>query len=462
MGRGKAVYLHKKMRQNQRYKGHSRSNVRLCFMLLLAMAVAIPLTPNVVYGCDGCNGSPPWDIRSATRNVQEEHAEGRRTIKDHITQEFKDHQTWLVDEFFKKHVFPAMADMTVQLVSVGMQQVAAIGMFLDAEQQLEVQRTLQELQNQAHRDYQPSEGFCSFGTNVRSVAASEERARQNTNAFNAMQMSRHLAKTGTAGADSPDHDKLIRWSQFQTAYCDPNDNNKVIGDDKSGLTPACGLGGSADPDRLNIDIDFTRLIEGARTLNVNFFEEDSQDGSQGGANKDEQDVIALGQNLYGHDVLSRDVAENYLGTAEYQALYMKLRSVAAKRNVAQNSYNAIVGMKSSGTAGPEGEAGTEAYLGAVIKDLGVSSDDEIFAMIGTSPSYYAQLEILAKKIYQNPDFFANLYDKPANVKRKGVALKAIELMLDRAIYESQLRQEMAMSVLLSAKLDNHITGQASE
>ena len=51
---------------------------------------------------------------------------------------------------------------------------------------------------------------------------------------------------------------------------------------------------------------------------------------------------------------------------------------------------------------------------------------------------------------------------PANVKRKGVALKAIELMLDRAIYESQLRQEMAMSVLLSAKLDHHITGQASE
>ncbi len=62
------------------------------------------------------------------------------------------------------------------------------------------------------------------------------------------------------------------------------------------------------------------------------------------------------------------------------------------------------------------------------------------------------MEILAKKIYQNPDFFAGLYDSPANVERKSVALKAIKLMLDRAIYESQIRQEMAYSVLLSSRL----------
>ncbi|MCB1532128.1 MAG: hypothetical protein KDJ35_04575, partial [Alphaproteobacteria bacterium] len=62
----------------------------------------------------------------------------------------------------------------------------------------------------------------------------------------------------------------------------------------------------------------------------------------------------------------------------------------------------------------------------------------------------------AKTIYQNPDFYANLYDKPANVARKGVALKAIELMLDRAIYESQLRREMATSVLLSTKLRGEV------
>ena len=132
---------------------------------------------------------------------------------------------------------------------------------------------------------------------------------------------------------------------------------------------------------------------------------------------------------------------------------MALRSVAAKRSVAENSYNAIVGMKSAGTSDAKNDGGpnTGEFLGSVLKELGVP-DNEIYVLIGEQPSYYAQLEILAKKIYQNPDFYSNLYDKPANVKRKSVALKAIELMLDRAIFESQLRQEMAMSVLLSSRL----------
>lgn len=52
----------------------------------------------------------------------------------------------------------------------------------------------------------------------------------------------------------------------------------------------------------------------------------------------------------------------------------------------------------------------------------------------------------------NPDFYAHLYDSPANVSRKKVAMKAIELMLDRAIYESQLRKEMSVSVLLASRL----------
>ena len=97
-------------------------------------------------------------------------------------------------------------------------------------------------------------------------------------------------------------------------------------------------------------------------------------------------------------------------------------------------------------------ADTTEFLGAILTELGVPPAD-INQMIGVEPSYYAQLELLAKKIYQNPDFYANLYDKPANVKRKSVALRAIELLVERAIYESQIRQEMVTSVLLSARLN---------
>ncbi|MFP4098408.1 MAG: hypothetical protein ACLFU1_06450 [Alphaproteobacteria bacterium] len=58
-------------------------------------------------------------------------------------------------------------------------------------------------------------------------------------------------------------------------------------------------------------------------------------------------------------------------------------------------------------------------------------------------------------MYESPRFFARLYDTPANIQRKSVAMKAIELMLDRALFESELRQEMLLSVMLSTSLDGN-------
>jgi len=58
------------------------------------------------------------------------------------------------------------------------------------------------------------------------------------------------------------------------------------------------------------------------------------------------------------------------------------------------------------------------------------------------------MELLTKKIYQNPDFYTNLYDKPANVSRKGVAMQAIGLMQKFDMLKSTLRKEASLSVLL--------------
>ena len=385
---------------------------------------------------------------SAVAYIKKKHGKGREDIKKHINKEFSAHEDWIINTFFIKHILPAMMRMTEQLSAVGMQQVMAIGMFLDAKTQLETQRLLQELQVQAHKDYQPSEDFCWFGTNVRSMAASEQIGRHNALALNARQMTRHLKKHNSSGAVAADSEKLSRWRQFQKIYCDPHDNNwnaaVVAQTGDSGLSSICGSNSGGE--RTNIDIDYTRLIDEKRTLDIAFTDKEK-------ATSDEEDVLALSNNLYGHNVLASSLSKKRLGTIQYQHDYLTLRSVMAKRSIAENSFNAIVGMKSSGSSDKDtGSASkTREFLGAILKEVGVP-DDEIYELIGKQPSYYAQLEILAKRIYQNPDFYSNLYDKPANVKRKGVALKAIELMLDRAIFESQLRQEMAMSVLLSSRL----------
>lgn len=386
-----------------------------------------------------------FDCDPAEEIIEEFHEEQEEEIIEHISEEFNDHREWLAETFFEDNLLPAMMRFTAQMSAVAMHQVMSIGMFLDAKQQLETQRLFQELQAQAHKDYQPSEDFCWFGTNVRSLAGSEQRGHINAMALNQRSLDRQLSNRGTVGAESSDDDKRSRWMNFAENYCDPRDNNWEEGKPNSGLRLAC-LGSIADKGkRVNIDIDYTRLLEEPRTLDVNF--------ADTGPTNAETDVIALGNNLYGHNPLPRSINPTQLGFSEHSHLYLALRSIAAKRSVAENSYNAIVGLKSAGSsAEADGEAPrTHEFLAAVMVELGMP-EGEIFDIIGENPSYYAQLEILAKRIYQNPDFYANLYDKPANVARKGVALQAIELMLDRAIYESQLRQEMAMSVLLSSKL----------
>lgn len=383
---------------------------------------------------------------------------GEGLIEEAIVREFIAHRDWKTDVFLRNYIPPALINMTEQMSAVAMYQVQILGMLLDAKHQQETQLLLDKLQNEAHRDYQPSDDFCWFGTGIRSAAATETRALHNTNALSRRALLRHLGNASLSGAGNEDEDLAGRWRRFVLDNCDSQDNNWAGG--VTGLVAVCGPGSPGDPERANRDIDYTRLIEEPRTINVDFTGFDPGLGLDG----EEEDVLALANNLYGHKVLSRKANEGILRNRQAHQYYFLLRSIAAKRSVAENSFNSIVGLKSAGTSDLIAGAGppltqTREYLAAILQELGIGDEngngtnaDEIYGMIGERPSYYAQLEILSKRIFQNPDFYSSLYDTPANVARKAAALKAIELMLDRALYETETRQEMLMSVLLSSTL----------
>ena len=54
--------------------------------------------------------------------------------------------------------------------------------------------------------------------------------------------------------------------------------------------------------------------------------------------------------------------------------------------------------------------------------------------------------------YRDPAFYAKLYDNPANVLRQQASMQGIGLMQQRDLFESQIRSEMLLSVLLETKL----------
>ncbi len=396
-------------------------------------------------GCTSCNSLPGND--PATRAlIAAEHLE---TVL-HFNEEFNDWEAWLITVFFRQHLLPALMYMSTQMVTVSMHQMLAIGMFFDAQHQLEAQDLFRKKLIEAHQDYQPSHGMCVFGTNIRSLADASRRTDVTAHVLGQRALERQMGARDVASAEGAHTDKESRLTQFRARYCDINDGNGEV----NVLCPA----GSAPSQTRNKDINFMRTIDRALTLQLDFTDTVTSD--------DEQDVIALANNLYDHDVFMRIPESAFIfgsrQTSPYRDELLDIRSIVAKRSVAENSYNRIAALRSQGspdpTTGPLNSENTAAYMTLIFQELGIPPAEipELLGGVATGepvrPSYYAQMDVLTKKILQNPSFFVDLYDKPANVERKSTTLQAIKNMQDFDTLESALRTEAMLSVLLETKL----------
>ncbi len=351
-------------------------------------------------------------------------------------------QVWFDQVFWQRYLLPAFMQMGMQLSAVGTEQVMAIGMFIDAKEQMETQRLLQKLHAKANKKYHISVGMCEFGSRVRSLVASERKGEMSSLILSERSLDRFLGNKDTGASGGEKDDIAIRLNAFQETYCDPANNN-------GGLAYICPNNiASANPDearksRFNKDIDYQRTIQDPWTIDFNLT-------TGGEASEGDEDVIALSNNLYGYNSFNRADYEKLKNTGwktnELQKAYLDMRAAVAKTKVAENSYNAIVALKAEGTSG------SKDFIEAYLRELGVPST-EVEELLGENPSYNAQMEILTKKAYQSPVFYTNLYDKPANVERKGVAIQAISLIQKFDLLKSYLRTEASLSILLELSVD---------
>ncbi len=405
--------------------------------LIAALALLLPGVKNA-YASGTCMCS------ACATEIPQHHLE----IQENISDSFDEHEDWIVNTWWEENILPAMHLFAEQLTVAGELQVEGVGMMLDAKHQLETQRLFQTLSAQAHKDYHPSEGMCTFGTTVRALASSERRSNLAQTTLAQRMMQRQTLGGMGLSSNSGDSDIASRLQRFIQVYCDPADNAK-------GLVNLCQT--NAEPGRRNIDVDYTRNIETRLTLDLDFAPTPPAPAAGTGAAEetpDEEDVFALSANLFAHSVPSL-IPPTKLANADPESnrimlnnveRYMDLRSIFAKRSVAQNSFAALVSMRAAG------DPSSAPFTKAVIRELGVADDEEINALLGDNPSYFAQMEVLTKKLYQNPLFYTELIDKPVNIERKGAALQAIGLMQDRDLYNSLLRSEAVLSVLLETML----------
>ncbi len=401
---------------------------------------------NATEGCSGCGACANCPIK-----INENHV----SIRTYETSSFEAHRSWLVTTWWVELVAPALAAMTSQFTANMMLQVEAIGAFFDAKHQLETQRLFQHLTAKAHKDYHPSEELCVIGTNTRSLTHSERKTNLvHTTLANRM-MQRQLSQGTALSTTGEESDRLSRLRKVLDTYCRPTDNGGF-------LNILCK---ATKKERMNMDVDYTSAMENKLTLNLNF-----SDGKESDVTEDEENILSLGTNLFAHDVIKKIPIGN-LGKSpqdiyDMAYYYLDYRAIAAKRGVAQNSFAAIAALKAEGD---ESENATGPFLKAILTEAGVNPND-IEKRLGKNPSYFAQMEVMTKDIYQNPQFYSDLYDKPVNIERKSAALQAIELMQDRDIYQSLMRSEAVLATLvetllakeherISGKLQNMSSGQ---
>ena len=119
--------------------------------------------------------------------------------------------------------------------------------------------------------------------------------------------------------------------------------------------------------------------------------------------------------------------------------------------MAEHSFNTQIGLKTESNEGSL--ASLYPYLENIMKTVGLEGEDVSKLMGSNRPSYDAQMELITKKLYQIPAFYTNLYDKPANVDRQKAAMEAIGLMQDFDTWQSYLRTEASLAVLLELEIE---------
>lgn len=367
--------------------------------------------------------------------------------RDLITENINDQHEWFLNRW-RTLFLPKLMLMAEHFTGLGMYQALIINSFFDGKQELEHQRTLNELTAEASHDYQPNVGMCIIGTGIRSLAAAERRGEYTRYVLSQRSQDRQMGHRNAQGSDGMQYDLRARMALFKTRYCDVQHNSGQ-------LLTVCGA--SAPLATRSADINYGDLVDRPQTIDVDY-------ADAGPPSDAERDIFALADNLYASNLMIRPPEAGFTVQQNREVL-MDIRSLIAKRSVAENSFYSIIGMKSLGSlvtrdgGTPEqpytNSTESSQYLRILLRQLGIANDLDIDKLVGKAPSYFAQMNILTKLIYQRPEFYTDLYDTKANVERKSTALAAIKLMQNFDRWDSMLRQEGMLSVWLELDLQKY-------
>lgn len=345
---------------------------------------------------------------------------------------------WYVDSFWP--LIDQKIKAVTNQINMGITNEATRrGSLMNAQNHVGAITSLQKGSAKASKNYLGSESMCRFATLSQGLSATEGKASSLKLSMNKRSLDRQLLTKGYAAATNTvgkngeagetqgqSADKNARWKQYLKTFCNPSDYSQ-------GKAPD-GVCETTTSSQYNKDINFAATLWEPASLNI----------SGTASTKDAQNLDALADNLYAHDLVNnmpQNIDPNAEGSESEIRKYMLLRSVIAKRAVAENTFTSIAAMKAAGTPA------SAKYTENLMIELGIPKA-QAKEFVGENPSYYAQMEALTRKMYESPAFYTNLMEGPINVKRQQAAMKSLELMQQRDLYKSLQRSELLMATLL--------------
>lgn len=360
------------------------------------------------------------------------HSRTRANVKSFIDEQFAKHKTFLVDKFWKERLLPAFQSYTQQESASGQQATTTRASIADAETANTLTREAGQDQVEQAEIHAPDPQACAVASGARTTAVAQARAQEVSQEVVAQSADRRLGRSELTAEDPAETDRRERREVFTKNFCDPAAWGGAFKDQ-------CKTAGKLK-DR---DIDYRKTLDEPWTLEIrpDFAEQDPASWTE-----DEISVDALRQNLFGHEVYPRPTRDEF---KQYNVRvgYLNQRALEAKRSVAEYSLQSLIGEKSE--ASPEAKQ----WLEATLQNLGITMDAEMQAKIKDKPSYYAIMEVLGKRMYQDPNFYNQLIKPGPQVAQTQASLQAVNLMQMRDVYDSMLRSELILSLIVEMELD---------
>lgn len=346
--------------------------------------------------------------------------------------EVRENQIGWWDTFWYYNLRPAMMDMTDQLVTMDKHQDVQLAKFADAINLTRTNNDMIKSEIDAHREQRPGELICQVASaGAGGLGRTAVFVRNYAGAAAAAAAARSGNAVGTPGAQGNAANHRVRWNNYASKYCDPNENAGFAGCGPAGPPP--------NPAMVNRDVNVTGEI----------FEKDTINIKDADTNTVIEDLLT---NIYEPRVrepIPQGTTKD--GGSKGHQQVLNGESYKAKRNAAQDALRFVVARRVPGSQ--TGEF-LEQMRGTADGGAGIPT---VYIAPGRNPSKNEIMQVMMDERFRTGTYSIDQVDNPENNGR--------EMVIQQAFQAMQLSDQIDLidrySVLLAAELSPSVRGNKS-